>query len=851
MINLTINNTRINYQGNPERSLLQFLRNDLEITSAKDGCSGQGACGACLVEIDGKPRLSCVTPMSNLDGTVVFTLDGIPSAVRDAIAAWFVEEGAVQCGFCTPGFVMRTHLLLRETPNPTVAQIRQALKSHLCRCTGYKKIERAISQAADSFHGNSRPPAMNRVGAVGQSMHKYKALEAATGKRRFVNDLFFEGMVHGALRFADHPRAAVLAVHTSAARSADGVFRVFTAADIPGNRFTGLIFNDWPLMIAQGETTRYIGDVVALVIAQTAEQARAAADSIVVDYEIHDPVTDPFEAMKPDSVRVHPDKANLLETCRLTRGDVDRELTEAAFIAEGDYQTQRIEHAFLEPEACVALPEDDGLHVYSGGQGIYEDRRQIASLLGIDEQLVRVTLVPNGGGFGGKEDLTVQGHAALAAWLLRRPVKMALSRPESIRMHPKRHPVFLKMKLACNAQGMLTAMWLEAVGDTGAYASVGTKVMERIAGHATGGYFVPAIQLLAHTVYTNNIPSGAMRGFGANQAAFALEGCIDELCRKGGFDRWKFRWDNALVDGLPTATGDHVKGSGIRACLKAVEQAFRGASFAGLACGIKNSGIGNGMVDSSEVVVEIKEQGRVLLHQGWTEMGQGVHTIAAQIFMQETGISASKVEVITDTASGITTGMTTSSRATVLLGNAIKEACRDLRNDLKNSNLNSLAGRCYRAKWQCDWTVKPDQNNPDGPTHYGYGYAAQVAVLDADGTLKKIVAAHDAGRIINPVLFEGQIEGAVHMGAGYALTENLPLVNGHLASDRLRDCGVLRAHQTPDIEVLGVEVPDSVGPYGAKGVGEIGLVPTAAAIANAYTAFDGQRRFVLPLKPVK
>ncbi len=851
MISLIVNSQEIKYNGPVDCSLLDFLRNGQGIISVKDGCSGQGACGACLVEINGMPRLSCVTPMKKLEGAVVNTLEGIPVGIRDMIARWFVEEGAVQCGFCTPGFVMRTWQLLKTNPDPSIDEIRQALKSHLCRCTGYKKIEKAIVKSASELRGEIVFKESGPNHGVGWFRAKYQGFETAIGQRRFVNDMRFPGMLFGALVFSEHPRAILKSIDASAASTMPGVIGILSASDIPGNRFTGLIIPDWPLMIAKGETTCYIGDVIASVIADTPDHARAAAGAVKVTYSVMEPVTDMIAAMQSDSIRVHPDRNNLLETCSLKRGDSEKALADSSFIVKGYYQTQRIEHAFLETESCLALPDEDGLLLYSSGQGIYEDRRQVASVLGLPEEKIRVILVPSGGGFGGKEDLTVQGHAALAAWLLKRAVLFTLTREESIRMHPKRHPVQLDITLAADASGKLTAMKLIAIGDTGAYASVGTKVMERIAGHATGGYFVPNIDLTAHTVYTNNIPSGAMRGFGANQAAFALESSIDELCRKGGFDRWTFRWENALTDGLTTATGDHVKGAGIRACLEAVEMQFRNARFAGLACGIKNSGIGNGMTDYSDVIIEVLSEGMIRIHHGWTEMGQGVQTIAQQILCEETGISPDIVEVISETTSGIATGMTTSSRATVLLGNAIREASRTLNADLKSASLGQLSGRRYQARWQCDWTVKPDSFHTDGPTHYGYGYAAQVAVLNDQGKVVKVVAAHDAGRIINPVLFEGQIEGAVHMGLGYSLTENLPMLEGKLLSSRLRDCGVLRAHETPDIEVVGVEVPDPVGPYGAKGVGEIGLVPTAAAIANAFCIFDGVQRYSLPLKPIR
>ncbi|HNV94900.1 MAG TPA: selenium-dependent xanthine dehydrogenase [Bacteroidales bacterium] len=848
MIRFYLNEKPIEYNGDSTITLLKFLRNDQNITSVKDGCNGQSACGACLVEIDGKAKLSCVTKMSSLEGSKVYTLEGIPENIRDLIAKAFVEKGAVQCGFCTPGFIMRTKLLLQENPNPTIDEIRQALKWHLCRCTGYKKIEKAISYSADLLKNKEDIKLDFSHKGVGSFLPKYEAFETAIGKRKFINDMFFEGMLYGALRFSDYPKAKVLKIDISEAEKSEGVVRIFTSKDIPGNKITGLIFNDWPLMISEGEITRYIGDVLAGVVADSKENAQKAAAKIKVEYEVYEPVTDVHEALKENAPQVHPNKSNLLDNCVLKQGNADEVIASSAYKFHGVFQTQRIEHAFLETETAIALPDNDGILLYSSGQGIYEDRRQVAQLLNLPEEKVRVILVPNGGGFGGKEDITVQGHVSLFAYRLKKPVKLTLTREESLRMHPKRHPVWIDMTLTCDEKGKLTAMKLRAIGDTGAYASVGNKVMERIAGHATGGYFVPVIDLESKTVYTNNIPCGAMRGFGANQAAFALEACIDELCKQGGFDRWQFRYDNALTDGLTTATGDRVRGVGIRACLDKLKPYYEKAEYCGIATAIKNSGIGNGMVDYSDVIIEIVAPDKVVLHHGWTEMGQGIHTVATQILCEETGIDSSIIEVIVDTQANIKTGMTTSSRATVLLGNAIREAAKTMKMDLAGKSLKDIVGHRYQARWECTWTVKPGTPSENPATHYSYGYAAQLVILDKTGNIEKVIAAHDAGKIINPVLFEGQIEGAVHMGLGYALTEDFPMKNGFPVSYKLRDCGVLRAHETPEIVVLGVEVPDPVGPYGAKGLGEIGLVPTAAAVGNAFCQFDGIRRYSLPMK---
>jgi aldehyde oxidoreductase len=850
IIEFQLNGKKVTYDGDPEKSLITYLRIDQHITSVKDGCSGEGICGACLVEINGKPRLACRTAMTKVPEAVINTLEGIPEHIQTIIATTYVNMGAVQCGFCSPGFIMRTHLLLKENPNPSYEEVQQAIKGHLCRCTGYKKIETAIIESALFLNGSKPFSGQFNTGPVGTSSPKYQALETALGQRPFVNDLKFGEMLYGALHFSAFPRAKVLNIDTSKALNIEGVKGVFTASDIPGNRYAGLIFNDWPVMIDVGETTHYIGDVLAGVVAETEEQARKACASIKVIYEPLEPVTNPIQAMAPSSPNVHQNKPNLLETCQLFKGDPEKAIAESAFVVSGNFRTQRIEHAFLETESAVALFDDQQITLYSCSQGIYEDQRQIAGILGIPLEKVRVVLVPNGGGFGGKEDLSVQGHAALFSYHLKKPVKVTLNREESIRMHPKRHPVNISITLGCDEKGKLVSMKMKAIGDTGAYASVGTKVMERIAGHATGAYYVPNIDLQAHTVYTNNLPSGAMRGFGANQAAFALESCIDDLCKAGGFDRWQFRYDNALTEGLTTATGDPVKGAGVKACLEAIKESFYSHQYAGLACAIKNSGIGNGMVDFSDVIIDIVSEKHIIIQHGWTEMGQGVHTVAAQILCHETGIDPSVVEVIVDTEAGIFTGMTTSSRGTVLLGNAIIDACKALKSDIQIHGLDKLTGKKYRGHWECDWTTKPGTTKEPSPTHYSYGYAAQVAVLDENGKLIRIHAVHDAGKIMNPTLFEGQIEGAVHMGAGYALCEDLPQEGGFLISTKMKDLNILRAHQTPEIIVKGVEVPDPVGPYGAKGLGEIGLIPTAAAIANAFCLYDGIRRYELPLQPV-
>ncbi len=847
MITFTLNGQKIQYSGDPKRTLLKFLRDDLHLTATKDGCNGQAYCGACTVEINGKAKLACVTKMEKLDGATIYTLEGLPEYVRDVIAKSFVNEGAVQCGFCTPGFIMRVKLLLEKNPNPTEEEIKKALRPNFCRCTGYKKIETAVVKAAQAFQEHKPVELNSTSGKLGERQPKYQAYETAIGLRKFVGDLFLDGMLYGALKFSDYPRAKVLKIDTSEAEKIPGVVRVFTAKDIPGQRTIGLIQSDWDVMIAEGEITHYIGDVLAGVVAESEEIARQAVEKIHVEYEVLKPVTDVFEAMK-DEIKVHEDKSNIVDISFTKRGEVEKAFEQADYVVERHFETQRIEHAYLEPESCVAKPDGNGgIIVYSQSQGVYEDQRQISELLGLPKEKVRVILLPNGGGFGGKEDLSIQGQTALFSYLLDKPVKITLTREESIRLHPKRHPVFMDIKVAANKDGKLVALKLRAYGDTGAYLSVGNKVLERVAGHATGGYYVPNVDIKAFTVYTNNVPCGAMRGFGANQVTFAVEVAVDELCEMGGFDRWQFRYDNALEDGLLTATGQKVYGVGLKQCLLALKEPFYNAKYAGLALGIKNVGIGNGMVDESDAIIEIQSENRIVIKHGWTEMGQGVNTVAIQMLCETTGLKPDIMDVVIDTEAAITTGMTTASRATALLGNAVIDAGKKLKADLEKHSLKELVGKKYHGKFIVDWTTKPGADVKEPKTHFSYGYAAQLCVLDDQGNIDTFYAAHDAGKAVNPMMVEGQIEGAVAMGLGYALSEDLPMKDGYLVSDKLKDLGLLRIDQVPKIKTIIVEVPDRIGPYGAKGIGEIGLVPTAGAVANAFYQYDGKRRYKLPL----
>lgn len=844
----TLNGIEKEYFGDPNISLLNYLRELEGITSVKDGCSPQAVCGACTVQIVSEAKLSCVTQMSKVEGKTIITPEGLSEYKQRVFTNAFVEKSGVQCGFCIPGIVMQASVLIDKNPNPTRKEIALGLQPNLCRCTGYKKIIDSIEYAADAIRDVKEIPRLKVQCRVGTRYPKYDADNLVLGQSPFVADIKLDGMLHGALKFSDYPRAKVLSIDLQEAEKIEGVVKIITATDIPGERHSGLIVKDWPIMVNIGEETRYVGDVLASVIAVSEIAAREAVHAIQVEYEVLEPLTDMKKALNENSPNIHSD-GNLLSLTKINRGNVEEAFNEAAFISEGTYTTQMIEHGYMEPECAVAKTDDFGVEVLSQGQGVYEDRIQIAEILNLEEKQVRVVLVPNGGGFGGKEDLSVQHHAALASYIINRPVKILLSRDESILMHPKRHPMIMKYKVACDSNGIMTAIESDILGDTGAYASVGTKVLERAAGHATGAYSIPNAKIVSKAVYTNNLPCGAMRGFGVNQTAFAIENCIDDLCEKGGFDRWQFRYDNALVDGGITSTGQILKGgTGVRETLLAVKHEFRKAKYAGIACGIKNTGIGNGMADDGIVLIEIVSSDKVILNHGWTEMGQGVNTMAIQFLCEETGIDPSIVKVVVDTSKEARSGMTTASRATSIIGNAIIEASKELKEDLQNNSLADIVGKVYRGDWVCDWTTKPEDMTSDVVTHYSYSYATQVVILDDHGEIKKIIAAHDAGKIINPSLFEGQIEGSLHMGLGYAISEDLKMEAGRPKSTMLRKMGILRAKEMPELEVIGVEVPDPVGPYGSKGVGEIGLVPTAGAVANAFAQYDGVRYNKLPIK---
>lgn len=800
--------------------------------------------------IDGKAQVSCQYPMEKAAGKKIVTLEGVPEEERNRFAEAFSACGGLQCGFCIPGIVMRAKSQIdKKGADLTRQDMARHLGAHLCRCTGYVKILDAIDTVARGV------PVTPPTGArIGDRVVKYEAAELTLGDRGYIDDMRVDGMLHAALHLTAHTRADVLSIDTTRAMDAPGVVAVYTKADVPGDNMVGIIVHDWPVFIGVGDRTSYGGDVLAIVVAKTRRQARHAAGLIDVQYRALPPVVDPHTALEDLEIAVAGTDTNVLSHSNYSRGDVDAALAASAHVVKETFQTQRIEHAFLEPESTLAVPDPDTgtMHVYSGGQGVWDDRNQICSLLGIDTDRVTVELVSNGGAFGGKEDMSNQGHTALAAWLLQQPVKCTLSREESLLMHAKRHPIHMEYTVGCDDEGRLTAVRARMVGDSGAYASVGMKVLERAAGHATGPYHTPAVDVSAHAVRTNNPVCGAFRGFGANQAQFAMEGCLDRLADLVGLSSWEIRKRNVIRPGQVWGPGQIMDDGclGAETCLDAIKPHYDDATArnmaVGVGLGLKNSGLGNGFREVSRAVVRFEHDGTVEVRHGWTEMGQGVHTVALQVAVEELALDPTRVRVLVDTTRPLGFGQTTGSRGTLMAAGAIREACAAAK------AAECEPGVDHVGEYVIDWTQHLGDPDVEHPTiHSAFGYAAQLVVMDRETQkIEKVVAIHDVGRAVNPTLCEGQIEGAVHMGLGYALTEDFPADElGMPTNMTLRSLGILRPKDVPDIQVELVECPQPNSPYGIKGVGEIGLVPTAPAVARALQHCDGQWRNSLPMRP--
>ena len=844
----TIKVNGVIHEVEQDKKLMRFLRDDLRLTSVKDGCS-EGACGTCTIIIDGKATRSCIPMVSKMADKEIITVEGLTEREKEVYSYAFAKAGAVQCGFCIPGMVMSGKALIDVNPDPTRLEVINAIKNNICRCTGYKKIVDGVLLAAKIFRENL--PVNEEVGevTVGQAMLRVDAREKVLGTGEYPDDLYLDGMIYGSAVRAEYPRARVLAVHTDEAKALPGVIGIFTAEDIPGSVKVGHLKQDWDTMIPVGKTTHYIGDAICLVAAETPEILEEAKKLVRVEYEQLEGVFDPCEAMKEDAPLVHEgSETNILAHEHLVRGNADEVIARSKYKVTRHYETPWTEHAFLEPETAVAMPFDgDGVFIYSTDQGTYDTQHECMAMLGLPPEKVIVENKLVGGGFGGKEDVSVQHHAALIAYLTKRTVKVKLSRKESIMIHPKRHPFYMDVTSACDEEGRLTALKAVVVSDTGAYASLGGPVLQRACTHAAGPYNFQTIDIDGKAVYTNNPPAGAFRGFGVTQTCFASEMNLNLLAEMVGITPWEIRYRNAVRPGEVLPNGQIAEpATGIAETLEAVKEIYNSEKYVGIGCAMKNAGVGVGLPDWGRCRLLVKD-GHVEIHAGASCIGQGLGTVLTQVLSETAGLTLDQIAYMPpNTANAPDSGTTSGSRQTLVTGEACRRAAEDLKAAMKDKTLAELEGQDFMG----EYLAKTDAMGtpvPNPVSHVAYGYATQMCVLNEDGSIKKMVAAHDVGKAVNPTSVEGQIEGGVVMGMGYALTEQYELDHG-IPKSKFGTLGLFKADKVPELDSIVVEKPGIDVAYGAIGIGEITSIPTAPAIADAYYRLNGEFQTVLPLK---
>ncbi len=843
MYEFTVNGKPVTAKDNVK--LIFFLRDELGLISVKNGCS-EGACGTCMVLVDGRATKACVLTAERAAGKSIVTVEGLSHREKDVYSYAFAQMGAVQCGFCTPGMIISAKGLIDKEPDPAPAQVKEAIKNNICRCTGYVKIEEAILLAAKMLRENTPVPEPGASGKAGERLQRVDAKDKALGTAKYADDIYMEGMLFGGAVRSAYPRAKVLSIDVSEAKKAPGVARVMTAADLPGNHKIGHLKKDQYVLVGVGEITSFLGDPIVLIAAQTKEQLARAKELVKVTYEELPGVFSPAEAMEEGAPKVH-DSGNLLSHEHLTRGNADEKIKASKYVVTRTYVTPPTEHAFLEPETAVAAPEADGIVVYSGDQGIYQTQHECAEAMGLPVEKVRVAAMMVGGGFGGKEDMSVQHHAALLAQATGKPVKFSFSRQESLLCHPKRHAMQLTFTTACDEHGNLTALKAEIISDTGAFASLGGPVLQRACTHAAGPYHYTDIEIDGKAYYTNNPPAGAFRGFGVTQSCFAIESNLNLLADMVGISPWEIRYRNGIRPGETLPNGQIAdESTSLIQTLEAVKDYYDAHPRAGIACAIKNSGLGVGVPDMGRCRL-IVQDGKVGIHTSAACIGQGMGTVVTQIVCDVTGLPPeSVVYYAPDTSLAPDSGNTTASRQTVFTGEAARQAALNLMKELDGGTLEALNGREFRGEY-VGITDKMGSDKEHPVSHVAYGYATHLVDLDDEGRIKLVLAAHDVGKAINPVNVEGQIQGGVVMSLGYALTEDFPLDHGKPTA-KYATLGLFRSSQTPDIRAIIVENNTSDLALGAKGIGEICSIPTPPAVALAYQNRDGIFRTSLPLE---
>ena len=837
-----------------DKSLLRYLRDDLGLLSVKDGCS-EGACGTCTVIIDGRPIRGCVLTTSLAVGRTVLTVEGLSDAEKEAFVYAFGAKGAVQCGFCIPGMVMAGKAVIDKNPRPSDDEIKLGIKGNICRCTGYTKILEGIQLAAAILRGEEHIDATLEEGkefGVGQRAFRIDAREKTLGYGEYVDDVRMDDLVYASAVRSAHARARVVSIDASRAEALDGVLAVLKSADVPVNK-VGHIQQDWDVMIAEGDITRGVCDALCLIVAENEDVLARAKRLVKVTYEVLKPVTNVWEAMAEDAPKLH-EKGNLCNFRHVTRGDAKAAIEASAFKVTERFITPFTEHAFLEPEAAIAFEYKEGVKVLTSDQGVYDTQHEIAHMLGWTGDDMAKIVVENklvGGGFGGKEDVSVQHLAVLATMRVHRPVKIKFSRQESINFHPKRHPMDGTFTLACDENGIFTGLDCDIYFDTGAYASLSGPVLERACTHSVGPYTYQNTDIRGYSYYTNNPPAGAFRGFGVCQSEYALEMLIDLLAEKVGLSPWEIRYRNAIEPGKVLPNGQIAdRSTALKECLEAVKDVYEAnPGRAGLACAMKNAGVGVGLPDKGRAKLVVRE-GKIEIYCAASDIGQGSATVFVQMVAEMTGLPrASLVNMGSNSEVAPDSGTTSGSRQTLISGEAIRMAASELKEamDEASGDLSQLEGREFFAEY-FEPTDKLGADVPNPKSHIAYGFAAHVVVIDDDGKVKEVYAAHDSGKVVNPIAIQGQIEGGVHMSLGYALTEHFDLVDG-VPQDKFGTLGIMRAPEIPEIHAIYVEKDELLGvAYGAKGIGEIATIPTAPAVASAYYAMDHVLRNELPMK---
>jgi len=882
---LTVNNKRYRVKSDPNRSLLDYLRDDLGLTGAKNGCDQKGVCGACTVIVNGKAVKSCQLKLSQLDNAHILTVEGLSNGKSlHPLQEAFIRKGAVQCGFCTPGMIMASKALLDENPHPTRDDIVAALRGNLCRCGTYKKVIAAVQKAAKviatqkNYEKERMEPAVSAD--IGAPLIPKMAEEKATGRLKFAGDLPVTDVVFAKIVWSRYPHALIKKVDISRAVALPEVITVLTAEDIPGKNAFGGIHADQPVLAE--ERVRYLGDPVALVVATSRVAAEQGRDLVEVEYEPLEPIYDPQEALAADAPHLF-SQGNLVCKFSLTRGQVEEGFRRSDLVVEGPFSTPAVEHAYMEPEAGIGEWDQGKVTVRAACQYPQTIQQQIAVVLGLPVKMVRVISHPTGGAFGGKTDISIHALLALGAFVTHRRVRIVLSREESLRTSVKRHPMTMDYRMGLRRDGHIEAISGSIIANCGAYETFSIPVMEQATAFATGPYTVPHVAIESRGAFTNTPPSSAFRGFGIPQPTFAVESLLDEAARKLDISPLEIRRINAVRQGDHTVT-EQLLGPDTHLVdtLDAIEQDYLAASQevagrpgrgVGIACGYKNVGLGLGERDYANAEIEVLADGKILLRVGAIDLGQGSSTILAQIAAHALGVSYADVSVeMGDTASDPDARETNASRQTVMSGNAVlhavdslKEAIAKLaaiyypqlkgnivikeRNIIDNEgqriDLAQLAQSVHadgerllgKGMYLAPQTVPLGQEGgrPNYPT---FGFFANLAIVRVDEqtgrvSVEKLISAYDVGKAINRLTLEGQIEGGAIMGMGYALSEKY-IDHGPSQTSNLAQCGVPRISSLPaKLEARLIEKGDSLGPYGAKGVGEMAMVAVAPAITNA------------------